>query len=60
MEVSGQFHTPDALPPGVRDPDTHWIGIWLGPRAGLDAVAKRKYPIIARAGNRALVVQPVA
>jgi hypothetical protein len=28
--------------PGLREPGTHWIGDWMGPRAGLDAVAKRK------------------
>jgi hypothetical protein len=34
---------------------------WLGPRAGLDAVAtKKKSPIISRAGTRTPVVQPVA
>jgi hypothetical protein len=25
-------------------PGTHWIGGWAGPRAGLDAVEKRKIP----------------
>jgi hypothetical protein len=25
-----------------RAPDTHWIGGWVGPRTGLDAVVKRK------------------
>jgi hypothetical protein len=28
--------------PGETDPDTHWIGGWVGTRAGLDAVVKRK------------------
>jgi len=27
--------------PRERAPDTHWIGGWVGHRAGLDAVAKR-------------------
>jgi hypothetical protein len=27
-----------------RDPGTHWIGGWVGPRAVLDAVMKRKIP----------------
>jgi hypothetical protein len=27
---------------GERVPDTHWIGGWVGPRAGLDIVEKRK------------------
>jgi hypothetical protein len=29
-------------PPGERATGTHWIRSWVGPRAGLDAVAKRK------------------
>jgi hypothetical protein len=28
--------------PGERAPGTHWIGGWVGPRVGLDAVEKRK------------------
>jgi hypothetical protein len=28
--------------PGERAPGTHWIGGWVGPRAGLDDVEKRK------------------
>jgi hypothetical protein len=43
MDVSGQLHTPAALPPG-KEPDTHRIGGWVGPRAILDAVVKRKIP----------------
>jgi hypothetical protein len=29
--------------PGERDYDTHWIGGWVDPRAGLDDVEKRKF-----------------
>jgi hypothetical protein len=29
-------------------PGTHWIGGWVGPRAGLDAVVKRKIPSLCR------------
>jgi hypothetical protein len=32
----------DRFTPGERAPGTHWIGGWLGPRAGLDAVEKIK------------------
>jgi hypothetical protein len=35
MGVSGQLHAPAALSPGNR-PGTHFIGGWVGPRAGLD------------------------
>jgi hypothetical protein len=35
--MNGQHHAPAALPPG-----THWIGGWVGPRAGLEDVEKRK------------------
>jgi hypothetical protein len=34
-----------------RAPGNHWIGGWVGPRAGLDAVAKRKIPIPCRGSN---------
>jgi hypothetical protein len=30
--------------PRERTPGTHWIGGWLGTRAGLDAMVKRKIP----------------
>jgi hypothetical protein len=33
---------PCCFTPGERAPSTHWIGGWVGPRAGLDAVEKRK------------------
>jgi len=51
MEVSGQLHAPAALPPKERAPGTHWIGGWVGPRAGLDAVAKSRNPVTASAEN---------
>jgi len=34
MGLDGLRHAPAALPPGKR-PDTHCIGSWMGPRAGL-------------------------
>jgi hypothetical protein len=42
MEVNGQLHAPAALPPRKYPPVTHWIGGWVDPRVGLDAVEKRK------------------
>jgi hypothetical protein len=35
---------PSRFTPRERAPGTHWIGGWLGPRAILDAVMKRKIP----------------
>jgi hypothetical protein len=46
MEISGHFHAPRERAPG-----THWIGGWVDPRAGLDAVAKRKIPSPCRESN---------
>jgi hypothetical protein len=42
---------PGRLTTGVRAPGNHWTGGWVDTRASLDAVAKRKNPIIAPAGN---------
>jgi hypothetical protein len=36
---NGQFHALAFLLPEERVPGTHWIGAWVGPRAGLDAMA---------------------
>jgi hypothetical protein len=36
--------TPLPLYPEERAPDTHSIGDWVGSRAGLDVVVKRKIP----------------
>jgi hypothetical protein len=35
---------PGCSTPRKRAPSTHWIGGWVGPRAGLDMVLKRKIP----------------
>jgi hypothetical protein len=48
--------TPKEIAPG-----THWIGGWVGPRAVLNAVAKRTIPSPRRESNpRTPIVQPVA
>jgi hypothetical protein len=64
MEVSGQIHAPAVLPPPPtreRAPGTNWIGGWVGPRANLDAVVKRKIPGPRRESNlRTPIVQSVA
>jgi hypothetical protein len=57
MKVSGQIHVQTALPRRMG-PCTHWIEDWVGLRAGLDAVTKRKN-ITDLAGNRTPVVQRV-
>jgi len=38
-KVSDQIHVPTALPLGE---EPQWVGGWVGPKAGLDAVAKGK------------------
>jgi hypothetical protein len=35
--------TPQPLYPREKAPSTHWIGGWVGPRAGLDNVEKTKF-----------------
>jgi hypothetical protein len=51
---------PDRFTPRERAPVTHWIGSWVGPRAVLDAVVKRKIPSPRRESNpRISIVQPV-
>jgi hypothetical protein len=61
MEVSGQLHAPDALPPGERTPGSHWTGGWVGSRAVLYAVVKKKIPSPHRESNpRTPIVHPVA
>jgi hypothetical protein len=52
---------PGRFTPRERAPVTHWIGGWMGPRAVLDAVMKRKIPSPRRESNpRTPIVQPVA
>jgi hypothetical protein len=58
MEVSDQLHAPTALLLRERAPGTHWIGYWVGPRAGLDvvknshALPRLKLPIIQTVAQR--------
>jgi hypothetical protein len=42
IEVSGQLHDPARFIPRERVRGAYWIRGWVGPRAGLDTVAKRK------------------
>jgi hypothetical protein len=47
MDLSGQVHDPVTLPP-VKSPNR--FGGWVGPRAGLDAVAKKAIPTLPLKG----------
>jgi hypothetical protein len=43
--VGGEWSAsrPGRYTPKERAPGTHWVGGWVGPRAGLDIVEKRKF-----------------
>jgi hypothetical protein len=57
MEVSGQLHAPAALLPGKQP----LVGGWVGSKADLDAVVKRKIPSPCQESNpRTSIVQLVA
>jgi hypothetical protein len=52
---------PDRFSSRERAPGTYWIRSWVGPRAGLDAVVKRKIPSLRRESKPTTsIVQPVA
>jgi hypothetical protein len=52
---------PGRFTPRERAPGIHWIGGWVGPRAVLNTVLKRKIPSPRRESNfRTPIVQPVA
>jgi hypothetical protein len=52
---------PGRFTPTERTPGTHWIGGWVGPRAVLDTVVKRKIPSPHQELNpRTPIVQPIA
>jgi hypothetical protein len=38
MKVSGHLHAPAALLLGKQPPGMHYMGGWVGPRAGLDVM----------------------
>jgi hypothetical protein len=51
MGVGGQRHVPAALPLG-KTPGTHYIGGWMGPRAGPDVCGKFGPPTGIRSPDR--------
>jgi hypothetical protein len=52
---------PGCFTPRERAPGTHWIGGWVGLRAVLDAVVKRKIPSLRRESKpRTPLIQAVA
>jgi hypothetical protein len=52
---------PGRLTPREKVPGAHWIGGWVGPRAVLNAVVKRKIPSPRRESNpRTSIIQTVA
>jgi hypothetical protein len=51
MGVSGQHHAPAALYPRGKDLRYQCTGGWVGPRAGLDAGARRKILCPCRGSN---------
>jgi len=44
MKAIGELHAPATSSLGKGPPDTHWLGGWMGLRAGLNAVAERNNP----------------
>jgi hypothetical protein len=57
----GSASRPSRFIPRERPPGTHWVGDWVGPRAVLETVVKRKIPSPRRESNpRPPIVQPVA
>jgi hypothetical protein len=51
---------PGRFNPGERAHGTHWIGGWVGPRAGLDDVEKRKFLPPRDSNSDPSVVHPIA
>jgi hypothetical protein len=47
--VGGEWSAslPVRFTPLGKGPDTHWVGGWVTPRAGLDDVEKRKFFILS-------------
>jgi hypothetical protein len=61
-QVEGEWSAsrPGRFTPRERAPGTHSIGGWVGPRAGLGNVEKRKFLTLPGLELDSSVVQPVA
>jgi hypothetical protein len=55
MEASGQHHTSAALLRGKEFLGAYWVGGWVGPRVGLNAVAKRAFHPVAIRNNNGMI-----
>jgi hypothetical protein len=42
---------PGSFSPREKVPGTHWVGDWMGPKAGLDTVVRRKIPSTCQDSN---------
>jgi hypothetical protein len=56
MEVNGQLHAAAALPPRERARGTHFVGGWVGPRAGMEAGEEKN----SQSWESPPIVHPVA
>jgi len=56
--VDDKLHTPATLLL-AKDHVTHYIEVWVGPTAGVDAVAKTISLSPTPAGNQTSVVHPI-
>jgi hypothetical protein len=60
LEVSGQLHTPAALPPRKKILSTHWLEGRVGPRTNLEDIGRRKFCPYREWNSDPSVVQYVA
>jgi hypothetical protein len=61
MKMESQLHAPSDIPLRIFSAGTYWVGDWVGPRADLDGVEKRKICWRCwRLNPDSSVVQPIA